>query len=70
MLVAEHHTSHEAWVEVAVVSGAGLLGLLITILVTSLVARCIIRRLGGLERSALTLAEDQLPDVIARLRRG
>jgi signal transduction histidine kinase len=70
MLAADHHNSHQAWVEVAVVSGAGLLGLLVTILVTTLVARGIIRRLGGLERSALTLAEDQLPDVIARLRRG
>jgi signal transduction histidine kinase len=70
MLAADHQTSHEAWVEVAVVSGAGLLGLLITILATTLVARGIIRRLGRLERSALTLAEDQLPDVVARLRRG
>jgi signal transduction histidine kinase len=70
MLASDHHNSHEAWVEVAVVSGVGLLGLLITILVTTLVARGIIRRLGGLEHSALTLAEDQLPDVVARLRRG
>jgi signal transduction histidine kinase len=70
LLASDHQNSHEAWVEVAVVSGAGLLGLLVTILVTTLVARGIIRRLGGLERSALTLAEDQLPDVVARLRRG
>jgi signal transduction histidine kinase len=70
MLAAGHQNSRQAWVEVAVVSGAGLLGLLVTILVTTLVARGIIRRLSGLERSALTLAEDQLPDVITRLRRG
>ncbi len=37
---------------------------------TILVGRSIIRRLGGLERSALQLAEVQLPDVIGRLRRG
>ena len=37
---------------------------------TILVARSIIRRLGGLERNALQLAEDQLPDVVGRLRRG
>jgi signal transduction histidine kinase len=70
ILVADHRHSHEAWVRVAVTSGIALLGLLITLLVTILVARSIIRRLGGLERSARTLAEDQLPDVIARLRRG
>jgi signal transduction histidine kinase len=70
ILVADHQHSHEAWVRVAVTSGIALLGLLITVLVTVLVGRSIIRRLGGLERSARTLAEDQLPDVIARLRRG
>jgi signal transduction histidine kinase len=57
-------------VRVAAVSAIGLLGLLITILVTTLVARSIIRRLGRLERNALQLAEDQLPDVVGRLRRG
>jgi signal transduction histidine kinase len=70
ILVADHRHSHEAWVRVAVTSGIALLGLLVTVLVTTLVGRSIIRRLGGLERSARTLAEDQLPDVIARLRRG
>ena len=70
ILVADHQISHAAWVRVAVVSCVGLLGLLITILVTTLVARGIIRRLGGLERNALQLAEVQLPDVVARLRRG
>jgi signal transduction histidine kinase len=70
ILVADHQLSHSAWVRVAVTGGIGLLGLLVTILVTTLVGRSIIRRLHGLETSALTLAEDQLPDVITRLRRG
>ena len=70
ILVADHQNSHSAWVRVAVTSGIALLALLITVLFTTLVARGIIRRLGGLERSARTLAEDQLPDVIARLRRS
>jgi signal transduction histidine kinase len=70
ILAADHQISHSAWVRVAVTSGIALLGLLLTILVTVLVGRSIIRRLGGLERSARTLAEDQLPEVIARLRRG
>ena len=70
ILVGDHQISHSAWVRVAVTSGVGLLGLLLTILVTTLVARGIIRRLGGLERNALQLAEVQLPDVVSRLRRG
>jgi hypothetical protein len=70
IIEADHQIAHNAWVRVGVVCGAGLLGLLITIFVTTLVARSIIRRLGGLERNALQLAEDQLPDVVGRLRRG
>jgi signal transduction histidine kinase len=70
ILVADHKIGHAAWVRVAAVSAIGLLGLLITILVSTLVARSIIRRLGGLERNALQLAENQLPDVVGRLRRG
>jgi signal transduction histidine kinase len=69
-LAADHQVSRSAWTRVAVTSGIALLALLLTIVVTTLVARGIIRRLRGLERSALTLAHDQLPDVIARLRRG
>src|SRR5260370_7304285 len=68
ILAVDHQISHTAWVRVAVTSGIALLGLLITLLVTTLVARGIIRRLRGLETSARTLAEDQLPDGIARLR--
>ena len=70
ILVADHKIGHAAWVRVAAVSVVGLLGLLLTITVTILVARSIIRRLGGLERNALQLAEVQLPDVVGRLRRG
>ena len=70
ILVADHRISHAAWTKVAVTGGIGLIGLLLTITVTILVARSIIRRLGGLERNALQLAENQLPDVVGRLRRG
>jgi len=69
-LVTDHQSSRSAWIRVAVTSGIALLGLLLTIVVTTLVARGIIRRLRGLERSALTVAQHQLPDVIGRLRRG
>ncbi len=70
ILVADQQTSHAAWVRVAVTGGIVALGLLITILVSTLIGRGIIRGLRDLERSARTLAEEQLPDVVARLRRG
>ena len=69
-LAADHTISRAAWTRVAVTGGIGLVGLLVTIAVTILVGRGIIRRLGDLERNALQLAEVQLPDVVARLRRG
>ena len=69
-LAADRQISRAAWTRVAVTAAIGLLGLLVTITVTILVARGIIRRLRGLERNALQLAEVQLPDVVARLRRG
>ncbi len=69
-LAVDHTISRAAWTRVAVTAGIGLIGLLVTIAVTILVGRDIIRRLGGLERNALQLAEVQLPDVVARLRRG
>jgi signal transduction histidine kinase len=70
IVVADHRNSHAAWERVAITGGIALLGLLITIAFSILVARGIIRRLRGLERTARTLAEDQLPDVVGRLRRG
>jgi signal transduction histidine kinase len=70
ILEADHQIGHSAWVRVAVTSGIALLGLLITMLFTILIGRGIIRRLRGLERSALELAEVQLPEVVGRLRRG
>jgi signal transduction histidine kinase len=69
-LVADRNMSNSAKVRVAVTAGLGLAGLLITIVVSILVGRGIIRRLGGLESTALQLAEVQLPDVVGRLRRG
>src|SRR5690349_1268651 len=70
IIQADQQIAKSAWIRTAAVCGGGLLGLLITIVVTTLVARSIIRRLRGLERNALQLAEVQLPDVVGRLRRG
>src|SRR5215831_10610494 len=55
---------------VMVTAAIGLAGLLLTLIVTILLGRSINRRLTALSRSARTLAEDQLPSVVARLRRG
>jgi signal transduction histidine kinase len=51
-------------------AAAGAAGLILTLLVTILLGRSINRRLTVLRRSALALAHEQLPAVIARLRRG
>src|SRR6202000_1485744 len=53
-----------------VTAGVGLAGLLLTLLVSLLLSRSINGRLRTLRRSALTLAQEQLPSVVARLRRG
>ncbi|HEX4291534.1 MAG TPA: nitrate- and nitrite sensing domain-containing protein, partial [Trebonia sp.] len=52
------------------VSIVGAAGFLLTLLVTILLGRSINRRLTVLRTSALTLAREQLPAVVARLRRG
>ena len=52
------------------VAGFGAAGLILTLIVTILLGRSINRRLTALRRSALTLAEEQLPAVVSRLRRG
>ena len=51
-------------------AAVGAAGLILTLLVTILLGRSINRRLATLRRSALTLAQEQLPSVVARLRRG
>jgi signal transduction histidine kinase len=51
-------------------AGAGALGLILTVLVSLLLSRSINGRLATMRRSALTLAQEQLPSVVARLRRG
>jgi len=52
------------------VAAVGAAGLILTLLVTILLGRSINRRLTVLRRSALALANEQLPAVVARLRRG
>ena len=62
--------TNAAWRRVALAGGVGLVGLLLSIGLSILLGRWIIRRLAGLEQSAVTLAGVELPGVVARLRRG
>ena len=57
---------HRVWVT----AGVGLAGLILTLVVSLLLSRSINRRLTTLRRTALALAQEQLPAVVARLRRG
>ncbi|MGC4958541.1 nitrate- and nitrite sensing domain-containing protein [Actinomadura citrea] len=50
--------------------GFGLLAVIASIVLSLLAARSLSRELRGLQRAALKLAEDRLPGVVARLRRG
>jgi signal transduction histidine kinase len=55
---------------VIVLAAVGAAGLILTLIVSLLLSRSINGRLNTLRRSALTLAQEQLPSVVARLRRG
>ena len=66
----DHSITNAAWRRVALSGGLGLLGLLLSVILSVLIARWLIRRIGGLEESAVTLAGVELPSVVARLRRG
>ncbi|SNR49357.1 sensor histidine kinase [Actinomadura mexicana] len=50
--------------------GFGLLAVIASIVLSLLAARSLSRELRGLQHAALKLAEDRLPGVVARLRRG
>ncbi|XVQ09898.1 sensor histidine kinase [Spirillospora sp. CA-255316] len=54
----------------ALAGGFGLLAVVASVILSLLAARSLSRELRGLQRAALNLAEDRLPGVVARLRRG
>jgi signal transduction histidine kinase len=70
LLAADRQLAASARTTVIFTGAIGLLGLLLTLIVTIWLARSINRRLTTLRRSALRLAEVQLPSVVSRLRRG
>ena len=70
MLAANQQPAIDAKRRVTILAAVGAAGLILTLLVSLLLGRSINRRLSTLRRSALTLAQEQLPSVVARLRRG
>ena len=69
----ENQASHNAdtiLVELILAAGLGLLGTILSIGLSLVIGRGLIRQLRELRESALTLAHDKLPGVITRLRAG
>jgi signal transduction histidine kinase len=65
--------SNVAWstnLQLIVTGGIGLLLVLVSIVVAILTARSLVRELNGLRQSALTLANERLPEVVDRLALG
>ncbi|MEV0221631.1 nitrate- and nitrite sensing domain-containing protein [Streptomyces sp. NPDC050704] len=57
-------------VKAASLSAAGLVALLVCVVMSWRITRSLSRRLRGLRIATLSLAEERLPDVVARLDRG
>lgn len=55
---------------VALTGGLGLLAVAVPLAMSIWVARSVVRQLGAVRRAALELANERLPSVIERLRRG
>ena len=70
VIAANSQPAIDAKRRVVVLAAVGAAGLILTLIVSLLLSRSINRRLTTLRRSALTLAQEQLPSVVARLRRG
>ena len=70
VLAANSQPAIDAKRRVIILAAVGAAGLILTLLVSLLLSRSINGRLNTLRRSALTLAQEQLPSVVARLRRG
>ena len=62
--------AHSLLTTAAVLSAGGLAALLLCVGMSWRITRSLSRRLRGLKMATLSLAEDRLPDVVARLNRG
>ncbi|MGK5696050.1 nitrate- and nitrite sensing domain-containing protein [Streptomyces sp. URMC 128] len=57
-------------IKAGILSAGGLLALLVCVGMSWRITRSLSRRLRGLRRAAVSLAQERLPDVVARLDRG
>ncbi|MFF4058765.1 nitrate- and nitrite sensing domain-containing protein [Streptomyces sp. NPDC001668] len=62
--------AHEQLLTAASLSAGGLVALLICLVMSWRITRSLSRRLRGLREATLGLAQERLPDVVARLERG
>ncbi|MEU0033233.1 nitrate- and nitrite sensing domain-containing protein [Streptomyces sp. NPDC006333] len=62
--------AHGLLVKAAALSAGGLVALLLCVVMSWRITRSLSRRLRGLRLATLSLAEERLPDVVARLDRG
>jgi signal transduction histidine kinase len=66
----DQHDTNTLITELVLAAGLGLLGTIVSIALSLIIGRSLIRQLRRLRESALTLAHEKLPSVIARLRSG
>ncbi|HKD87445.1 MAG TPA: nitrate- and nitrite sensing domain-containing protein [Streptosporangiaceae bacterium] len=66
----DQHNTNTVIIELLLAAGLGLLGTIVSISLSLIIGRGLIRQLRALRESALTLAHDKLPSVISRLRAG
>ncbi|MEU2860521.1 nitrate- and nitrite sensing domain-containing protein [Streptomyces mirabilis] len=62
--------AHSLLIKAAALSAGGLVALLVCVVMSWRITRSLSRRLRGLRMATLSLAEERLPDVVARLNRG
>ena len=62
--------SNGTYLELILAGGLGLLAVILSIIVSIVIGRGLIRELGALRQSALELANKRLPDVVQRLAAG
>jgi signal transduction histidine kinase len=71
-VVAKHATDsgHGIYLRLFLAGGLGLLAVILSIIVSVLIGRGLVRELATLRASAIDLANNRLPDVMRRLRDG
>ncbi|WP_020133711.1 nitrate- and nitrite sensing domain-containing protein [Streptomyces sp. 351MFTsu5.1] len=70
LLTRSADKAHEQLLTAASLSAVGLFALLICLIMSWRITRSLSRRLRGLRMATLGLAQERLPDVVARLERG